>query len=171
MKTNHRIVIAALAALAGLTVGAGARAVQAKKAGSNREVIDRWFEMVDSKQTDKFGEVESPDIQMRTPMGLMKGTQGHVQMTKMFATAFPNFKHTVSHCVESGEDIACEGRFTGDNTGPMTMPTGQTVPATNRHVEFDWAGMAKVKGGKVAAVNVYFDNMGFMQQLGLVPHS
>src|SRR5258708_25505361 len=150
MKTNHRIVI--IAALAGLTIGAGARAVQAKKAGagSNREVIDRWFAAIDSKQPDRLGEVETTDIEMKMPFGPMKGTQAHAQMTKMFATAFPNFKHTVSRCVESGDDIACEGRFTGDHTGPMAMPTGQTVPATNHHAEFDWAGTVRVSGGNVA---------------------
>ena len=31
------------------------------------------------------------------------------------------------------------------------------------------AGMAQIKNGKVSAAHVYFDNMGFMQQLGLVP--
>jgi hypothetical protein len=30
---------------------------------------------------------------------------------------------------------------------------------------------AQIKKGKVAASNIYFDNMGFMQQLGLLPPS
>ena len=50
----------------------------------------------------------------------------------------------------------------------MTMPTGQTMPPTNKHVSFDWAGLATIKGGKVTSVHVYFDNMGFMQQLGVM---
>ena len=37
-------------------------------------------------------------------------------------TAFPNFKHTITRCIESGDTVACEGKFTGDNTGPMAMP-------------------------------------------------
>ena len=49
------------------------------------------------------------------------------------------------------------------------MPTGQTMPATNKHVDFEWAGIAKVKGGKLSSVHVYFDMMGFMQQLGAAP--
>src|SRR5262245_7997500 len=151
--------------LAGLVT---ANAVHAKKE-TKRQVIDRWFERIDSKQLDKFGEVETVDLDMKVPSGPVKGTQGHQQLTKMFATAFPNFKHTVTQCVESGDAIACEGRFAGDNTGPMMMPTGQTMPATNKHVDFEWAGVAKVKGGKVSSVHVYFDMMGFMQQLGAGP--
>jgi predicted ester cyclase len=163
MSMNRWIVVGAFA---GAALAAGA--AQAKKE-SNRQVMERWFEAVDSKQTDRLAGVETADIEMRTPMGLNKGTEGHVQMTKMFAAAFPNFKHTLGRCVESGDLIACEGKFTGDNTGPMSMPGGQSIPATNKHVEFDWSGMAQIKNGKVASANVYFDNMGFMQQLGLVP--
>jgi len=165
MKSNRWIVVGALAGLA-LVAGAA----QAKKE-SNRQVIERWFAAVDSKNVENFAAVEAPDLDMKTPMGAFKGTAGHQQMTKGFAAAFPNFKHTVGRCVESGDTIACEGAFSGDNTGPMTMPNGKTIPATGKHVTFEFAGVAVVKNGKVAAVNVYFDNMGFMQQLGLAPRS
>jgi predicted ester cyclase len=162
MKSTRWIVLGALAGLA-----ASAGVAQAKK--TNRQIIERWFEVIDAKQFDKFGEVENADMEMTTPMGVMKGTQGHVQMTKGFAAAVPNFKHTISRCLESGETIACEGKFAGDNTGPMMMPTGQSLPASNKHVEFNWAGIATVKNGKVANVRVYFDMLGFMQQIGAIP--
>jgi len=158
INTGHWIVVVTLAGLA------AASAVHAKKE-SNRQIINRWFERIDSKQLDKLGDVEAVDIEMKVPTGPVRGTQGHQQLMKTFATAFPNYKHTVTQCVESGDTIACEGRFAGDNTGPMMTPTGQTMPATNKHVDFEWAGIAKVKDGKVSACHVYFDMMGFMQQL------
>ncbi|HET6281798.1 MAG TPA: ester cyclase [Polyangia bacterium] len=163
MKTNRWIVLGALAGLA-----AAGGVAQAKKI-SNRQVLERWFEVIDAKQLDKFGDVETADMEMKTPMGVTKGTQGHVQMTRMFAAAFPNFKHTVSHCVESAENIACEGKFAGDNTGPMMMPNGQSLPASNKHVEFDFACAAIVKNGKIASAHAYFDMLGMMQQLGAIP--
>jgi predicted ester cyclase len=98
-----------------------------------------------------------------------QGPEGHVQMAKGFAMAFPNFKHVLTRCIESGDTIACEGKFVGDHTGPMGMPDGQSIPPTNKHVEFEWGGLAVIKNGKVASCNVYFDNMALMQQLGVVP--
>jgi predicted ester cyclase len=165
MNTNRWIITAALLGVVALGTA------QAKKdSNTNRQVMDRWFEAIDSKQVDRLGDVETADLEMKMPGPmLIKGSDGHKQMTKMFATAFPNFKHTVSRCVESGDTIACEGSWGGDNTGPMTMPTGQTLPATNKHVSFDWGGIATIKNGKVTTVHVYFDNMGFMQQLGAMP--
>jgi len=164
MSTNRWIVGGALA---GLLVGAG---MASAKKETNRQVMDRWFATVDSKEIEKLAGVEAADLEMKLPGGMnLKGTAGHQQLTKGFATAFPNFKHTIKRCVESGDAISCEGTFAGDHTGPFAMPNGQSVPATKKHVEFEWAGFATIANGKVATVNVYFDNMGFMQQLGLVP--
>src|SRR5438128_1250429 len=120
MSRNRWAIVGISAGIvAGLSLGAAPS--QAKKE-SNRQVLERWFEVVDSKQLDKLAAFETPDVVMKTPMGVMKGTEGHQQMTKMFATAFPNFKHTLIRCIESGDMISCEGKFTGDNTGPMAMP-------------------------------------------------
>lgn len=151
-----------------LTALVAAPAFAAKKE-TLRQVMDRYFTVVDSKQLDKLAEVEAADVEMVTPMGPSKGIEGHQQLIKGFATAAPNFKHTVTRCIEQGDTIACEGTFGGDHTGPLMMPTGQSVPATGKHFEFPWAGMARVKNGKVTSVHVYFDPMVMMRQLGLVP--
>jgi predicted ester cyclase len=156
-------------ALTILTVSVLFTAPAYAKKETPRQVMDRFFAAVDSKQPEKMAEVDAPDIEMVTPMGTFKGQEGHQQLTKGFATAAPNFKHNVTRCIEQGETIACEGTFSGDHTGPLMMPTGQAVPATGKHFEFKWGGLATVKGGKVTSVHVYFDPMVMMQQLGLVP--
>jgi predicted ester cyclase len=157
----------ALTALA-LTLLAAAPATAAKKL-SPKEFMERYFAAIDSKKPEKLAEVDAADVEFMTPMGTFNGVAGHQQMSAGFAAAFPNFKHTVSRCIEQGETLACEGSFAGDHTGPMMMPNGQSIPATNRHVQFTWGGLATVKGGKVTSVHVYFDTMAMMQQLGLVP--
>jgi predicted ester cyclase len=159
-----------LAALLALTLFAvGARSMAAAKKQTNRQVIDHFFQVVDSKAFDKLADVDAPDLVFTTPMGAFNGPEGHKQLLTVFATAFPNFKHTDYQCVESGDEIACQGRLVGDHTGPMMTPDGKSIPATKKHVDFAWGGFAKVKNGKVAKLNVYFDVMGMMQQLGLVP--
>jgi len=160
--TKQALTILTLSALA------TAPALAAKKQ-TLRQVMDHYFTVVDSKQLDKLAEVDSPDLEMVTPMGAFKGVEGHQQLLKGFATASPNFKHTVTRCIEQGDTISCEGTFAGDHTGPLMMPTGQSVPATGKHFEFKWAGLATIKNGKVTTLHVYFDPMVMMQQLGLVP--
>ncbi len=151
--------------LLALTVASPALA----KKETARDVMDRYFAVIDAKQLDRLAEVETANVEMVTPMGTLHSSDGHKQMAQGFATAFPNFKHVLGKCIESGESISCEGHFVGDHTGPMQMPNGQTVPATHKHIDFSWAGLATVKGGKVTSMHVYFDTMVMMQQLGLVP--
>jgi predicted ester cyclase len=141
----------------------------AAKKETLRQVMDRYFAVVDGKQMDRLAEVDAADLEMITPVGTFRGVEGHKALMQGFATALPNFKHTVTRCIESGDTIACEGTYAGDHNGPMRMPNGQTVAPTHKHIDIGWAGLAKVKNGKVTSIHVYFDTMAMMQQLGLVP--
>ena len=142
---------------------------QANKKMTNRQVIEKMFQIVDAKQYDKYGEFEVADLEMMTPMGPVKGSEGHKQMSQGFATAIPNAKHTITECVEAGEMISCEGRFGGDQTGPMTMPDGKVLAASGKKVDFGWVGFAKVKNGKITSLHVYFNPMEMMMQIGAMP--
>lgn len=142
----------------------GLNALAAKKL-TNRQAIDRFFEVIDGKHFDRLGEVDAPDIVVTTPMGMVNGPEGHKQLLKGFATAIPNFKHSENKCVEAGDEIACQGKFGGDHTGPLMTPDGKTLPPTGKHVQFPYGGFAKIKDGKVSRLTVYFDVMGMMQQL------
>jgi predicted ester cyclase len=159
--------LATVIGVAALAIGAH-QGLAAKKQ-SNRQVIDHWFEIVDGKKLDQLAEVEAADLVFTTPMGTLKGPAGHKQLLTGFATAFPNYKHTLKRCVESGDLISCEGVWSGDHTGPMTMPDGKTIPATRKHVDLPFIGLGRVKAGKVAEMNVAMDMMSFMMQLGLIP--
>ncbi len=134
-----------------------------------RELMDHYFEIVDGKAFDRFAEIDAADLVMKVPLGTVRGVEGHQTMSRGFAAAMPNYKHTIGSCIESGDRISCEGTFGGDQTGPLTLPTGQVVPPTGKHVEFEWSGHARLKDGKVAEMHVYFDPGVMMQQLGLVP--
>jgi predicted ester cyclase len=139
------------------------------KGETNRQVVEKMLQFADAKTPEKFAEIESADFELKTPMGMLKGPQGHTQMMQQFATAMPNFKHTIKECVESGEAISCEGKFVGDHTGPMMMPDGKTMAASGKHVEFDWVGVAHVKSGKLTSLHVYFNPMDMMMQIGAMP--
>lgn len=85
-----------LAIIIGIAALALAASGMAAKPQTNRQVIDRFFEIVDGKHLDRLAEVDAPDFVFTTPMGGTKGPGGHKQLLTGFATAFPNFKHTTS---------------------------------------------------------------------------
>ena len=156
------LAFAVIASATGCITGADA------KAQTNREVVLRYFQLVDSKKTETISEAEAPGLTYRLPVGVMDAP-GHTQLVKGFATAFPNYKHTIARCVEAGDLVSCEGKFTGDHTGPLAMADGSVLPATQRHVEFPIAVFARVQNGKLVEFNGYFDLLGFLGQLGVGP--
>lgn len=82
-----------------------------------------------------------------------------------FFTAVPDCQWTrdTSRPVITPDGIAYQWTVSGTNTGPFadgTKPTG-------RHFSFKGASIVRLQGDKVAYEGVYYDNYGFLKQLGL----
>ncbi len=157
-----------LSALALIAMAIGCATNADAKSQSNREVVLRYFQLVDSKKTETISQAEADGMIYRLPVGAMDAS-GHTQLVKGFAAAFPNYKHTIARCVEAGDLVSCEGMFSGDHTGPLAMADGSVLPATQKHVEFPIAVFARVQNGKLVEFNGYFDLLGFLGQLGVGP--
>ena len=78
---------------------------------------------------------------------------------------------TVDVCVEQGDTIAAEWTFAGTNTGPLVMPDGTELPPTGKRIEFKGMELVQFRDGKAAVDHVYWDNMAFAGQLGLLPEA
>ena len=63
---------------------------------------------------------------------------------------------------------AFELHIRGTHTAPLVSPQGE-IPATGRSIDFRSCDMVRLEDGRLATYHVYFDQMGFMHQLGLVP--
>ena len=65
-----------------------------------------------------------------------------------------------------------EGTWTGTHDGTIPLPDGE-VPATGRTVSFRFAIAATrdPSGERAKSVNLYFDNLEFLGQLGVLPES
>ena len=85
--------------------------------------------------------------------------------------AFPDASFESVHAHESGANEIDEGYFVGTHTGPLTGPDGETVEGTGKSVRLRECDVVTVEDGVVTSHRFYFDNMEFMQQLGLVPES
>jgi ketosteroid isomerase-like protein len=54
------------------------------------------------------------------------------------------------------------------HTGPFQTPQGE-VPPTGRTVVIDAVDVVTATDGKISSWRVYFDQMGILRQLGLLP--
>ncbi len=59
--------------------------------------------------------------------------------------------------------------MTGTHTGPLAMPDGKTIPATNKSFRVRFLEVLKWEGGQIVEEHAYYDVLGWMAQLGLAP--
>jgi steroid delta-isomerase-like uncharacterized protein len=78
-----------------------------------------------------------------------------------FRVAFPDTTVTIKERADGESQSLFVWEFSGTNTGPGEFsPTGKAASVTG-------ATLIRYRDGKMAEEHVYFDVLGFMQQLGL----
>ncbi len=136
--------------------------------GEARDVMDRITAAVMSGDSDALKALYAPDAVAETPdQGTIHGRDQIAAYMAEFATAFPDASWEELHKHETSDTAIDEGYFIGTNTGPMTGPDGETIPATGRRVRVRECDVATVQNGVVTSHRFYFDMHDWLMQLGL----
>ena len=81
--------------------------------------------------------------------------------------AFPDLRGEVVSVTTDGARIAVEYVFEGTHSGPLVLPTGQTVAATGRRVVYRFVSIAEIDGtGQITTVRRYTNPASLFAQLG-----
>jgi steroid delta-isomerase-like uncharacterized protein len=113
------------------------------------------------------GELLSPEHIAHTAFGgTPNGPQGLKWLIVMFRTAFPDLHCTVEDEIREGDRIAAYWTMRGTHKGPFlgNPPTGRPVVAQG--IIF-----ARTSNGQMVEDWTLIDQLGILQQLGLVPPS
>lgn len=141
--------------------------------GQAREVLDRMTEAaVQERSLGSVVACYADDAVVVTPdAGAVRGRDRIGDYWRQFIDAFPDSRYEYLGRYESGEAAIDEGYYIGTNTGPLTMPSGETLPATGRQVKIRSCDVATVDNGKITEHHLYFDQAEFLDQLGLAGES
>ncbi|MET9456460.1 nuclear transport factor 2 family protein [Streptomyces canus] len=139
--------------------------------GEAREVMDRLTDALTTHPDLKvIAELYAEDAVARTPdEGEIRGRDNIVAYWRQMTEAVPEATFESLHAYEAGDTAIDEGVFSGRNTGPIQSPTGETLPATQKEVRIRGVDIATVKDGRIVDYRLYFDEMEFLGQLGLLP--
>jgi ketosteroid isomerase-like protein len=140
--------------------------------GEAREVMDRITDAVLKGDSEALKAIYAQDAVGWAPdVGTITGGDQIAAYLGEFVAAFPDaaYEHLYKH--EAGDTAIDEGYFVGTNTGSMTGPNGETIPATGRSVRLRECDIATVENGVVTSHRFYFDVQDWLTQLGLAPES
>ena len=129
-----------------------------------RRIVDEAWNKHNTKLID---ELFSNDAVLHNPQyaTVVKGPEGAKESLETYLTAFPDLKITIEKEIADGEYVVQHLRAIGTNTGEL-----MGMPATGKKANTTGAMTTKFdQSGKIVEVWSFFDNLGLMQQLGLIP--
>lgn len=130
----------------------------------NRALVRRWFEEVWNK-----GRAAAVDEMLATHAvihGLgedLHGPAGFKPFHEAYRSAFPDVKIQIDDMVAEGDTVAARWSGKGTHRGE-----GLGFAATNRPVQFRGMVFVRVEQGKLVEGWNNFDQLGMLQQLGVV---
>lgn len=98
------------------------------------------------------------------PPGFPAGREGFKQMVAMYRAAFPDVQMTIEDVVAEGDKVVIRWAAKGTHKGEL-----MGIPPTNKQVTVTGVDINRLAGGKLAEHWGNFDQMGMMQQLGVIP--
>jgi steroid delta-isomerase-like uncharacterized protein len=134
-----------------------------------REAFDKSTEAFNSHDIDGFADTLADDVVFRAPGGTAgEGKAACAQYFGGWLDAFPD-AHVEIHDLHIAGDVAVEeGEFTGTQHGVLRSSAGD-VPATGRSVTADYVMVLRFRDGKFVSLNLRYDRLLLLEQLGVIP--
>ncbi len=132
------------------------------------EVAREFVETFNTHDEGRIREGYAENVVFEAPGGVrMQGADAATQFGMAFVRAFPDVRLTVLNQVEGGDWVAFEMSFEGTHEGTLEGPGG-SIPATNRRVTGKGVEFIRIEDGKVVEEHLYFDQLEFLTQLGVM---
>ena len=132
----------------------------------NKAAVRRWLENGFNRQNlDEFDQYFSPEL---VNHGLPPNLPPDLEGTKMFASAFlaafPNIQVAVEDLVAEGDKVVTRWSARGTHQGEL-----MGIPPTGKDVLMTGIATDRFEGGKSVEHWEIVDQLGLMQQLGVIP--
>ena len=123
-----------------------------------------WDEIINHGKLDMFNDSNfTKDVVMHANPDVV-GIDNARAMYANYVNGFSNIKFTIVDVFGQGDKLVKHWDFKGRHTG-----TFFGIPATGKDVEVEGVTLVRMQDGKIAEEQDFFDNLSFMQQLGLIP--
>ena len=135
-------------------------------AEENKALVRRFVDEVQSAgNIDLIDEICSPEfVNHSAPPGIPADREGIKILTAMFRGAFPDSYFTVEDMVAEGDKVVTRKTFHGTHEGEL-----MGIPPTGRRVSMGLIDIVRIADGRVVEHWSVGDNLGMMQQLGIIP--
>jgi predicted ester cyclase len=131
------------------------------------ELVRRFERALNERKLDDLDDLMADDFVRHceaTPGLVVQSRDDFKEFQRGFTVGFPDDVQTFTHVVAEGDEIGFVATYAGTHLGVFNG-----VEPTGRRVDFTFAGVMRVAGGKIAEFWITWDNMTVLGQLGLLP--
>lgn len=133
----------------------------------NKAIPRRFFKAFETNDQPALKEVLSPDFVAHHPGNPRPlGREEFLQTIGAYKSAFSDQHYTIKDQIAEGDTVVTRTTWKATHSGEF-----QGLPPTGKRIEIGGIAIARIEDGKIAERWVMVDQLGMMQQLGLVPSS
>jgi steroid delta-isomerase-like uncharacterized protein len=131
----------------------------------NKAVVQRFIdEVLNQGKLETADEIVAEDFVELDPLpGQRQGRGGLKEIVALLRTAYPDMHWSVDETIAAGEKVVTRFTWTGTHKGDFLG-----IPATGRPVSVKGVVIDRIVGGKMTDSRILMDNLGMMQQLGVI---
>ena len=130
----------------------------------NEAVAHRWhLEVVQEGNTGLVDHIMTPGVLIHVNGQEFHGVDAAKQLAPAYKAAFPDLRITHHEAIASGDRVAI--RWTADATHGGDY---LGVPASGQRIHFEGLDFFHLQDGKIAELWIEYDNLGMMQQVGVI---
>jgi steroid delta-isomerase-like uncharacterized protein len=133
----------------------------------NKAIVRRFYEEIDKGNIDALDELVDPEYinHAPPPFTISPGRRGLKEAFRLFWTATPG-RHEIEDMVAEGDKVVT--RMTAYGTHAGDLPG---IPATGKSLTMTAIAIHRIADGKIMEHWSAKDELGFLQQLGVIPVS
>ena len=134
-----------------------------------KKMVEEFIKVVDSHDANKIISYFADDgVLENVPLGIVnKGKAEITAYTKSMLVDYPDINFELKSVFGSGDWAGDEWVMTG--TFANNTMAKNAVPATGRTFSVRGTSIYQIRNGKFSRESNYYDNVSFMQQVGLMP--
>jgi steroid delta-isomerase-like uncharacterized protein len=132
----------------------------------NRMIASEFFMEQDRRKGPLSPELVTSDYTAVIGSNPPMDREGHSAFGRVFYAGFPDLYHTIDDVIVDGDRAAVRFTLRGTHTGDF-----MGIPATGRQIEVSAIVIHHIVDGKITRLSAQFDQLGMLQQLGIIPAS
>jgi predicted ester cyclase len=142
------------------------RSTEENKAMARRFIEEGW----NQGKLAVFDELCNPDYIYHDPVSEVYTLEDYKQLVTEGRRVYSDFHLTIEDLISEGDKVVLRYTGSGINTGDFVTPAMPVpIPATGKQVTVSGMSITRIAEGKAIETWNQADNLGALQQLGLLP--